>query len=104
MQEKRAYTRKSMDVDVKCQAESSAAFTGRSKDISLGGMFIFADHAPEFGDKLTLTLTLPGSPTSLELPAVVRWVDRGSAGFGVQFGLLGARATHTIAWFMGHGA
>ena len=37
---------------------------------------------------------VPGEPAAFALPAVVRWVRNG--GMGVQFGLLGARETHTI--------
>jgi hypothetical protein len=38
---------------------------------------------------------LPGDTQDVELPGVVRWSNEG--GFGVQFGLLGARETHSIA-------
>ena len=100
MQEKRAYTRKSIDVEVSCQREADGAFSGKSKDISIGGMFIFSEQVPSFGDKLLLKITLPGAAGELSLPAVVRWADRGSGGFGVQFGLLGARETHAIAKLM----
>ena len=64
------------------------------KNISLGGMFVFSDQPPPFGAELTIVAQLPHSKGPLRLPAVVRWSN--SEGFGVQFGLLGAVATHAI--------
>ena len=97
MQEKRAYARKSIEVDVTCVMDTGGTFAGQSKDISLGGMFILAEEVPSFGDSVTIELTLPGASATLKLPAVVRWADKRAGGFGVQFGLLGARETHAIA-------
>ena len=57
-------------------------------------MFIEADQKPSFNTKVTVTLRLPGGPGESELPAIVRWA--GDDGFGVQFGLLGARTTRDI--------
>lgn len=100
MQEKRHYSRRSLDVEVSCIRATADGFIGRSKDISLGGMFIFSEIIPYFGDRLTLKLSIPGASAELVLPGVVRWSDRQAGGFGVQFGLLGARETHTIVTFM----
>lgn len=62
--------------------------------MSLGGMFIEADVVPAFGAKIEIQCMLPGISHEVKLPAVVRWAKPG--GFGVQFGLLGARETHAI--------
>jgi len=61
--------------------------------VSLGGMFIEAAETPAFGTQLTIVTRLGGMDA--KLPGVVRWAKPG--GFGVQFGLLGARETHAIA-------
>ncbi len=58
-------------------------------------MFINAAEQPAFGTQLVVICRLPGSAADSRLPAVVRWAKPG--GFGVQFGLLGARETHAIA-------
>jgi type IV pilus assembly protein PilZ len=60
--------------------------------LSFGGMFVQADVVPAFGAKLTIRGELGGHEVSF--PAVVRWTK--PTGFGVQFGLLGARDTHTL--------
>jgi type IV pilus assembly protein PilZ len=58
-------------------------------------MYLESKEPVAFGDALTLEFTLAGARTAMTLPGVVRWTDPG--GFGVQFGLLGARETHTIS-------
>lgn len=68
---------------------------GRSKDISLGGMFVLTEAPLAFGVELVIHITLPGQKSAFALPAVVRW-SRTGEGMGVQFGLLGARETHAI--------
>lgn len=78
-----------------CELEGAAPISGDAKDISLGGMFIEAlEPSPPFGTKLTVVCRLPGLDRDVRLPGVVRWTKPG--GFGVQFGLLGARETHAI--------
>ena len=61
----------------------------------MGGMYVESDHGVVFGESLTLQLTLSGARAAMTLPAVVRWTD--PRGFGLQFGLLGARETHAIS-------
>jgi hypothetical protein len=69
------------------------AIAGSVKDISLGGMFVECDEQLPFASKVTLVLK--GVATrELRLPGVVRWSEK--HGFGIQFGLLGAYATHAI--------
>ena len=64
-----------------------------AKDISLGGMFIEAAESPPFGSQVTIATRLPSA--EVRLVGVVRWNK--PDGFGVQFGLLGAKETHAIA-------
>ena len=68
--------------------------TGECQDISLGGMFIETAMPHPFGAEVVVHVSLPGDALPSALPAVVRWLRNG--GMGVQFGLLGARETHTI--------
>lgn len=74
---------------------SEVRSAGRSKDISLGGMFINTATPLAFGTDVVVHLTVPGHRTPLAMPAVVRW-SRMGVGMGLQFGLLGARETHAI--------
>ena len=64
-----------------------------SRDISHGGMFLVGPLPWPVGTELSLAFNLPGLG-STHIPGFVRW--HRSDGFGVQFGLLGARETHAI--------
>jgi Tfp pilus assembly protein PilZ len=68
---------------------------GRSKDISIGGMFIESETPVTFGTEVSILLQLPNTKGLSRLPGTIRWLNPG--GFGVQFGLLGARETHAIS-------
>lgn len=57
-------------------------------------MFIASSANPPFGTQMTIRAHFPGQKTAFDLPCVVRWNI--ADGFGVQFGLLGARETHAI--------
>jgi len=94
VQEKREHAREEIHTPVSYERQGENA-TGYAKDISMGGMFIQADWAPPFGTKLTVRCQLPRSKAEIQLPSIVRWAK--DDGFGVQFGLLGARETHAIA-------
>lgn len=97
MHEKRRHPRVAVQVPVSCEAEGRASFNGIVVDVSVGGLYIEAQFVPSFGAELVLVGDFPGAP-GLRLPAVVRWVKPG--GFGVQFGLLGAKETHTLTAIM----
>jgi type IV pilus assembly protein PilZ len=94
--ELRRYQRAPLDVPVEFVVKTGdARRPGRSKDISLGGMFIHVERPLEFGAELVVHLTLPGQKAPFALPGVVRW-SRAGEGMGIQFGLMGARETHAI--------
>jgi hypothetical protein len=76
------------------------SIVGVARDISVGGMFVESEVAPAFGVQLTIVVTLPGTAGQFKLPAVVRWAKPG--GFGIQFGLLGARETHALTNLLKH--
>lgn len=68
--------------------------SGESEDISLGGMFIKTSTPAPFGAEIVIHVHVPGEASAFALPGIVRWT--GGGGMGVQFGLLGARETHSI--------
>jgi type IV pilus assembly protein PilZ len=97
MEEQRKYRRVPLNVEVTCIGPNDLSFKVMARDISLGGMFLSlpTDGALlPFGTQLVVRVVLPGHPQELALPCTVRWAR--DDGFGVQFGLLGARATHVI--------
>jgi hypothetical protein len=91
--EQRKHHRVPLHFGVTCIPGEGEAFEGSVKDISLGGMFVECERQVAFASSVTLVLSGVVA-RELRLPAVVRWSDR--HGFGVQFGLLGAYATHAI--------
>jgi type IV pilus assembly protein PilZ len=58
-------------------------------------MYIESEAQVAFGTQVTIVLRLPNAKADSRLPGVIRWLKPG--GFGVQFGLLGARDTHAIS-------
>ena len=92
--DKRLHQRVPLQAPLRYQHGEGSAQSGASRDISVGGMFIESPSSPPLGAQITIELTLPGDKKVVQLPAVVRWSK--PDGFGVQFGLLGARETHLI--------
>jgi PilZ domain-containing protein len=91
--EQRKHHRVPINLGVTCISADGEAFPGLAKDISVGGMFVESEKKLAFAS--TVTLVLEGvAARVLRLPGVVRWSEQ--HGFGVQFGLLGAYATHAI--------
>ena len=95
MVEKRSHRRVTLGAEVACRRSNGTSFTGTGRDISIGGMFVEATEAVSFGEELSIEVRLPRAKQGMALPAIVRWL--GPGGFGVQFGLLGARETHAIS-------
>ena len=73
---------------------SDKRVSGESTDISLGGMYVKTTAPEPFGSEVVIHVHVPGEPSGYALPGIVRWTN--NAGMGVQFGLLGAKETHTI--------
>jgi type IV pilus assembly protein PilZ len=94
--ELRRYQRATLDVPVEFSEKGrEERRAGRSKDISLGGMFVYVDQPLAFGAELVVYVLLPRQKAPFALPGVVRW-SRPGEGMGIQFGLMGARETHAI--------
>ena len=95
MQDKRVHPRVIIDTLVSCELSGAITFTGLAKDISIGGIFIESNEIVQFGTEITIVARLPGTKVDMRFPGIVRWTK--PAGFGVQFGSLGARETHAIS-------
>jgi hypothetical protein len=91
--EKRRHPRVVIHVPIVCQVPGQEPFEAMVSDLSVGGLSIESSVTPPFGAEVTIVADFPGEP-GLRLAAVVRWARPG--GFGVQFGLLGARETHAL--------
>lgn len=70
-------------------ARVSAWRRGRTKNISIGGLFLVAEEPFAPGDIVRLRLALPQIHETIESRAIVRWLDDGGA--GLQFDGLRAR-------------
>ena len=92
--EKRVHPRASIELVVSCERRGGPAIAGTARDIGLGGIFVESSESLAFGTEVTIVTRFGASP-EVRLPGVVRWAKPG--GFGVQFGLLGARETHLIS-------
>jgi hypothetical protein len=95
MVEQRRSHRSPLDATVQVKRKGTDEVKGgRARDVSVGGMFVETESPFPFGAEVVVHVLLPGHKEELAMPAVVRWtrVD----GMGLQFGLLGARETHTI--------
>src|SRR5688572_1552321 len=93
--DKRSHPRVSLDTAVTCELPDGSQVEGRCKDISIGGMFVITTGSLPFGTDIQVRIRLPRTRQDFVLPGVVRWIN--PDGFGVQFGLLGARETHAIS-------
>jgi type IV pilus assembly protein PilZ len=93
LQDKRVHRRVLVELEVSCVQKEGDPVSGLAKDVSMGGMFIESVESLAFNTQVTIHVRVSGF--DLALPGTVRWAKPG--GFGVQFGLLGARETHAIA-------
>jgi len=93
--DKRLHPRVPFGEIVTCEVSGGETLEGRARDISVGGVFIESEAPVAFGSEVTIVVRLPNTKAESRLPGVIRWFNPG--GFGVQFGLLGARETHAIS-------
>lgn len=91
--QKRQYERHVVALDVAFTVEGERV-TGKSRDVSLGGMFIETRQSLPYGTQFSLEVKLPALPDPVEIDATVRWV--GPEGMGVQWGMLRAKETWAI--------
>lgn len=99
--ERRRTTRLLLEVELGVHSGSNF-FTGLTRDISEGGLFV-ATHVPlPVGTTLTVTFTLPACP-AIETDVTVAWVRQavdGQPGMGVKFNGLTEEQSALIHRFM----
>lgn len=81
-----------LSVEVGCAGEAQS---GRSLNVSLGGMFIETDRPLAIGAEVTLRFMVPMQPEWIEVGGDVRWVRarlEGSDGVGLGVRFQGLRA------------
>jgi type IV pilus assembly protein PilZ len=92
--ENRKHPRAVAKLRVAFQVGDGPRAEARSRDLSLGGMFIETAAPPPYGTAVRVHLALPDLEGEACIEAVVRWTT--VAGMGVQFGSMGARQTHGL--------
>jgi uncharacterized protein (TIGR02266 family) len=103
--DRRIDLRLEVEVDVGIEGEHTF-FTGRTGDLSKGGLFVATDEPLSVGTELLLSFLLPDGYRVLA-EAVVAWVrvpryrpDELPAGMGLRFLELSAKDAHAIAHFL----
>lgn len=101
VENRRSSPRVSFDVDVGVN-DAHNFYTGRSRDLSTGGIFIETPVALPPGSAVTVKLRIDGTPFTLT--CIVAWClvdDSGAAaGFGAQFEQLPPAAKRAIDRYM----
>lgn len=80
-------------LDLRIQFTNGRPVDGIATDISVGGMFVVCPAPVDVGANVSITWPADDA-RPLEVTGTVRWTK--TSGFGVQFGLLGARETHAL--------
>ena len=91
----RLHPRVTVAIAVFCERQGAPPVQGTARDIGVGGAFVESTEPLLFGTEVVIVARLANGGAVLRLPAIVRWTKPN--GFGVQFGLLGARETHALA-------
>ena len=89
--EKRVSPRVSFETDVTVTS-GDWEWKAKSKDISIGGMFLKSNRFPQIGSVVYLIFNI--GDDDVKIKTFVRWST--PDGFGVQFDLLGVKLTHAI--------
>lgn len=93
MHEKRSHDRYPIKHSV-VLVHDGKEYTGESRDMSLGGIFVHISSPLRFGAEVTLKIEIPDAKYKGELPMFVRWT-RGE-GVGLAFRSLRARDVHAL--------
>jgi hypothetical protein len=87
--QRRAHDRFEARLPVTVLHSNGTAYTGETRNVSLGGMLIAGEViALPFGTSVVVRVQLPALSQPSEIPATVRWIHDGA--IGVQFGSLRA--------------
>lgn len=99
--ERRKHTRVSLDVEVDISSDSNF-FVGKTRDLSMGGLFVETPVALPIGTTLSIALKLKGRKH--DLAAEVMWAldtgDGATVGLGVEFKNPPPRSRNAILAFM----
>ena len=96
--ERRSSDRLKARVPVTINQKETGKLTGQSRDLSIGGIFLYTDHAFEKGSDLELVLVLPAELTGGEKQwvccrgSVVRVEEAANGSFGIAARLDGMSA------------
>jgi uncharacterized protein (TIGR02266 family) len=104
--DRRANRRIELEVEIGLESDHNF-YTGLTRDISSGGIFVATGVTYEVGDKVTINFTLPGRTVPITVDAQVRWVrdprtirTDGPEGMGLRFLNLTPEAQAAIAEFL----
>jgi uncharacterized protein (TIGR02266 family) len=77
------------DLEVSVDLESDRdSYTGLTKNIGAGGVFVATDRQHQIGERLRLRFALPGDGEQIAVAAEVRWIRESPqqmAGMGLRF-------------------
>ena len=59
-------------------------YSAQSRDVSLGGMFVYTNVRVPFGANVTVELRLPALKDDIKLEAIARWHQDGGVGLSFQ--------------------
>lgn len=101
------------EMRVSCMAEVSllngtVIGSASSSDISVGGLYVAAEHRPEVREGLKVSFVLPGTDVAIHAKGRIAWENSGSnrrkprlpAGFGVEFTEIDTDAIREIRHFV----
>src|SRR5690349_20074011 len=89
MKNSRASERHPIALPIDVSLPNEAASSGKTRNISIGGAFIDLERTFAMGTRVVLKFKVPALTETIEVGAIVRWVESG--GIGVQFDGLRAR-------------
>jgi uncharacterized protein (TIGR02266 family) len=100
LKESRHHPRVSIAVDVDV-ASGSNFYAGRTRDLSLGGLFVETDVGLPIGSQIDVRLNLPSGTFKVACEVVWQLTDKGhTVGVGVRFLQVSAAARRAIESFM----
>lgn len=88
MIDKRSHARFPMNIELTLIV-GGERYSAQSRDVSLGGMFVYTNVRVPFGSNVQVVMKLPALKDEIQLEAVARWHQQG--GVGLSFKSMRAR-------------
>ena len=101
MVDKRSHARFTASIDVTLIYQDQR-YQGRSRDVSLGGMFVYTDAPIPFGATVYVEFLLPSLKSARCVEATMRWQQEG--GIGVAWKSLRAQEVWALNQLFKHSA